>query len=120
MLLNIYGNQVKSRNCYIDNHVKINNDEKSFFKENHMLTAIIIVISCILAAIGLGIFFLIKLIMHYKEIEIRNKNIIRLAIVVILTIILGGVNIFLIFKYSIDKIKTGINNSSLPITSEST
>jgi hypothetical protein len=85
-----------------------------------MLTAIIIVISCVVIAIGLGIFFLIKLIMNYKEIEVRNKYIFRLVTVVILTIILGGVNIFLIIKYSIDKLKTGINNQSLPITSEST
>jgi hypothetical protein len=83
-----------------------------------MLTAIIIVISCIAAAIGLGVFFLIKLIINFKEIEVRNKNIIRLAVVVVITIILGGVNTFFIIKYSIDKIKTGINNSSLPITSE--
>ena len=84
-----------------------------------MLTAIIIVISCIVITIGLGIFFLIKLIMRYKEIDVRNKYIFRLAAVVILTIILGGVNTFLIIKFSLDKVKTGINNKSLPITSES-
>jgi hypothetical protein len=79
-----------------------------------MLTAIIIVVSCIVAAIGLGIFFLIKILMHYKEVEIRNKNMIRLAAVVILTIILGSVNSYLIIKYSIDKVKTGITNQTLP------
>jgi len=85
-----------------------------------MLTAIIIVISCIVIAIGLGIFFLIKILMNFKETETRNKNIFRLAAVIILTIILGGVNIFLIIKYSLDKVSAGINNVSLPITSEST
>jgi len=79
-----------------------------------MLTAIIIVISCTVITIGLSIFFLIKLLMHYKEIDVRNKYIFRFAAVVILTFILGGVNTFLIIKYSIDKLKTGINNRSLP------
>jgi len=85
-----------------------------------MLTAIIIVISCIVITIGLGIFFLIKLIVRFKENETRNKNILRLAAVVILTIILGGVNSFLIIKYSLGKVSAGIDNSSLPIISEST
>jgi hypothetical protein len=85
-----------------------------------MLTAIIIVISCIVIAIGLGIFFLVKLLMHLKETEKRNKNLLRLAVVIIITIILGGVNTFLIIKYSLDKVKTGINNQSLPVTSENT
>jgi hypothetical protein len=85
-----------------------------------MLKAIIIIISCIVIAIGLGIFFLVKLIMHYKETEARNKYLLRLATVVILTIILGGVNTFFIIKISIDKLKTGFINKSLPVTSEST
>jgi len=85
-----------------------------------MLTAIIIVISCIVIAIGLGIFFLIKLITHFNETETRNKNIFRLTAVVILTVILGGVDSFLIIKYALNKVSAGINNSSLPITSENT
>jgi len=80
-----------------------------------MLTAIIIVISCIIITIGLSIFFLIKLLIHFKEIDVRNKYIFRFAAVVILTFILGGVNTFLIIKYSIDKLKTGINNRPLPV-----
>jgi hypothetical protein len=80
-----------------------------------MLTAIIIVISCTVITIGLSIFFLIKLLIHYKEIAVRNKYIFRFAAVVILTFILGGVNTFLIIKYSIGKLKTGINNKSLPV-----
>ena len=80
-----------------------------------MLTAIIIVISCIVIAIGLGIFFSIKLMMHYKEIDVRNKYIFRLLAVVILTFILGGVNTFLIIKYSIDKLKDVINNKSIQV-----
>jgi len=79
-----------------------------------MLTAIIIVISCIVITIGLEIFFLIKIKIHYKDIEIRNKNLIRLAIVIIITIILTAVNSFFIIKYSIDKVKTGDNNQTLP------
>jgi len=85
-----------------------------------MLIVIIAVISCIVITIGFGIFFLIKFLMHFKESEIRNKNIIRFAVTVILTVILGGVNTFLIIKYSLEKVKTGIDNSSLPVTSEST
>jgi len=85
-----------------------------------MLTAIIIVISCIVITIGLGIFFLIKLIVNFKETETRNKNIFRLAAVVILTIVLGGVNSFLIIKYSLSKVSAGIDNATLPITSETT
>jgi hypothetical protein len=85
-----------------------------------MLIAIIIVISCIVIAIGFGVFFLIKLITHFKETEIRNKIIFRLAAVIILTIILGGVNAFLIVKYSLDKLGSGIDNISLPIISENT
>ena len=85
-----------------------------------MLKAIIIVISCIVIAIGLGIFFLIKLIIHFNESETRKKNILRLAAVVILTIILGGVDSFLIIKYTLNKVSAGINKFSLPITSEST
>jgi len=80
-----------------------------------MLTAIIIVISCIVITIGLGIFFSIKLMMHYKEVDVRNKYIFRLLAVVILTFILGGVNTFLIIKYSIDKLKAGINNKSIQV-----
>jgi len=83
-----------------------------------MLIAIIAVISCIVISIGLGVFFLIKFIMHFKESEIRNKNIIRFAATVILTVVLGGVNTFLIIKYSLDKVKTGLGNSTLPVTSE--
>ena len=85
-----------------------------------MLIAIIAVISCILITIGFGVFFLIKFIIHFKEGEVRNKNIIRFAVTVILTVILGGANTFLIIKYSMNKLKTGIDNSSLPVTSEST
>jgi len=82
-----------------------------------MLTAIIIVVSCIVIAIGFGIFFLIKIIRHYKEIDIRNKNLIRLAIVIIITIILTAVNSFFIIKYSIDKVKSGANNQTHPVSS---
>jgi len=85
-----------------------------------MLTAIIIVISCIVIAIGIGVFFLVKLIMHFKETETRNKYIFRLATVVILTIVLGGVNSFLIIKYSLGKVSAGIDNITLPVTSENT
>ena len=85
-----------------------------------MLKAIIAVISCIVIAICLGIFILIKLIIHFKETEIRNKNLIRLAVIIVLTIILSGVNTFLLIKFSLDKLNTGIDNVSLPITSEST
>jgi len=85
-----------------------------------MLTAIIIVISCIVIAIGVGIFFLVKLITHFKETETRNKYIFRLAAVVILTIVLGGVNSFLIIKYSLGKVSAGIDNITLPITSKTT
>jgi len=85
-----------------------------------MLIAIIAVITCIVITICFGIFFLIKIITHFKENEIRNKNLIRLAAVIILTIILGGVNTFLIIKYSLNKLGSGIDNVSLPITSEST
>jgi len=85
-----------------------------------MLIAIIAVISCIVITIGLGVFFLVKFLFHFKESEIRNKNLIRFTVTVILTVILGGVNTFLIIKYSLDKVKTGLDNSSLPVTSEST
>jgi hypothetical protein len=85
-----------------------------------MLKAIIIVISCIVITIGLGIFFLVKLIIHFNESETRKKNILRLAAVIILTIILGGVDSLLIIKYTLNKVSAGINNSSLPITSENT
>jgi len=80
-----------------------------------MLKAIIIVISCTVITIGLSIFFLIKLLMHYKENDIRNKYVFRLLAVIILTFILGGVNTFLIIKYSIDKLKGGINNKSIQV-----
>ena len=80
-----------------------------------MLKAIIIVISCTVITIGLSIFFLIKLLMHYKENDIRNKYVFRLLAVIILTFILGGVNTFLIIKYSIDKLKAGINNKSIQV-----
>ena len=83
-----------------------------------MLTAIIIVISCIVIAVGLGIFFLVKLIINFNDSEKRNKNIYRLVAVVILTVILGGVDSFLIIKYALNKVSSGINNASLPITSE--
>jgi len=69
-----------------------------------MFTAIIIIMSCIVIAIGLQIFLIIKLIIHYKEIDVRNKYIFRLITVIILTVILGGVNTFLVIKYSIDKL----------------
>jgi hypothetical protein len=85
-----------------------------------MLIAIIAVISCIVITIGVGIFFLVKFIIHFKESKIRNKNIIRFAVTVILTVVLGGVNTFLIIKYSLDKVKTGLDNSSLPVISEDT
>jgi hypothetical protein len=69
-----------------------------------MLTAIIIVMSCVVITIGLQIFFAIKLIIHYKEIDVRNKYFFRLVTAIILTLIFGGVNTFLIIKYSIDKL----------------
>lgn len=104
----------------IDKQIKKSNNYQSYFRENLMLTAIIIVISCIVIAIGVGIFFLVKLITHFKETETRNKYIFRLAAVVILTIVLGGVNSFLIIKYSLGKVSAGIDNITLPVTSETT
>jgi len=83
-----------------------------------MLIAIIVVISCIIIAICFGVFFLIKLITHFKEVETRNKILIRLAAVIVITIILGGVNTFLIIKYTMNKLNSGIDDVILPITSE--
>jgi hypothetical protein len=83
-----------------------------------MLAIIIIVSMSILVAIGFGFFFLLKLIINFKEKELRNKTIAPLVTFIILAIILGGLNTFLIIKFSYDKLKIGLDNQTLPTISE--
>ena len=84
-----------------------------------MLPVIIILSIAIVAAIGFCVVSIIKLIMNWKEKETRNKNIIQLAVVITSIVILIGLNTFFIVKFSLDYIKTGLDNYTLPTLPDS-